>query len=159
MPPDAPTLLRALGSISLSAIPEAVPHYWAVAGSYARGEWQPGSDIDLRLIYSLPASDYLGLTSFWDEAEQVVAFEGLELDIVAFEIGKLARLLLKGHEPTLEWLGADHCLYQSEPIASLRSLAILRNERLGDRLALPPAAFETLDKLVSGIRLGAPVCD
>lgn len=154
-PPAAPTLLTVAKSTTLSAIPQAVTHYWAVTGSCARKEWRQGHDVDLRSIYALPARDYLGLNSFWDETEEVVVSQGLELDIVAFEIGKLARLLLKGHEPTLDWLRSEHCLYQSDTIAPLQGLAALRAERLGEAVALPPEAYDSLNNLVVALRMGA----
>ena len=83
----------------------------------------------LRLLYVLPASDYLGLKSYPDEFEHRPVVDQTPYDIVAFEALKVARLLLKGHLPTLDWLLADP-IVSSEGAAEIRRLARVRLERL-----------------------------
>lgn len=137
-----------------------------LTGSAGRGAWIPGEDIDVRALFAVRASRVLGLGSYADELETVralpdVAAPGpaLELDLVAFEVGKVARLLLKGHALTLDWLTAPPArrLVTSPTFEALGDLAVRRRERAaaGEAAPLAPEDFGALDALVARARLAA----
>jgi hypothetical protein len=130
-----------------------------VVGSWADGEWRTGDDVDLRAVYAFAPEQYLGLTSFWDEFECLRLEDGWSLDLVAFEIEKASRLILKGHHPTLAWLGRDDGVLVSTPEGQrLAELARSRLAGLGRVDEKPPQAepslYRDLDVLVRDARLG-----
>ena len=157
--PSIEDIASALSGLSLEAIPEATVLFSAVVGSVAAKRWRLGDDVDIRLIYVLPTSSYLGIGSYWDEVEEVTTASGLDLDIVALEIEKVVRLVLKGHVPTLAWVGRTELQLQHAPsIAPLISLAKRRLAALevksGGVRPVCPSDFAALDRLVQRVRAG-----
>ncbi len=135
-----------------------------LTGSAGRGAWTPGEDVDVRALFAVRASRLLGLGSYADELETVRAVRGVaapglapELDLVAFEVGKVARLLLKGHELTLDWLTAPPArrLVTSPTLEALATIAQRRRARAdaGESAPLTPEDFGALDALVARARL------
>lgn len=154
-PPAAKDLVAAAETLSLAAVPEATVHLAALVGPAL--DVPDRDDVPLRVVYTLPASAYVGLNSFWDETEEVVTHEGFILDVVAFELAKVARLLLKGHRPTLEWLRDSPHHVVSRPIGqALCALASSRSQRLaaGETTPLAATEFADLNQLVVAGRLG-----
>lgn len=129
-----------------------------VVGSLGRGDWREGDDVDVRVVYALPTERYLTIGSFVDETELLTNVSGADLDVVAFEVEKVARLILKGHRPTLLWLTNDP-LYSGGESPELSALAQARMEQLGDEGDRPASStlYENLDQLVLRSRLGHPV--
>jgi predicted nucleotidyltransferase len=75
---------------------------WAVeSGSRAWGFPSPDSDYDCRFIYIRPLTDYLTLSPKRDVIEVPIE-EGL--DVVGWDLFKMAKLLLKGNAAAIEWL-------------------------------------------------------
>ena len=129
-----------------------------VVGSLGRGDWRKNDDVDVRVVYVLPTERYLTIGSFVDEVELLSSVGGAELDVVAFEVEKVARLILKGHRPTLLWLTSAP-LFSAGETPALSELAQARLEQLGDDGDRPPSPpsntiYEKLDQLVLRSRLG-----
>jgi hypothetical protein len=100
--PTPPEVEAALSRLDLG---EARLIVSTVVGSWADQTWRAGDDVDVRAVYAFEPEAYLGIRSFRDEIELVAPQgSGWELDLVAFEVEKAARLLLKGHQPTRRWL-------------------------------------------------------
>ena len=159
-PPTLADISAALETVHLDRIPGATVLLSAVVGSFGRGEWEPADDVDIRLVYVLPTEAYLGLGSYWDEVEQVIDVAGLELDIVAFEVEKVARLLLKGHAPTAAWLSTWELRLRHEPaIEPLVALAGQRSTELsreaGQVGPISPADYLALDRVIQRLRMSA----
>jgi len=132
-----------------------------VVGSFGRDHWTKGDDVDIRVVYVLPTERYLTIGSFVDEIELLSNVEGSELDVVAFEVEKIARLILKGHRPTLLWLIGTPLFSVGESLV-LSELAQARLEQLGDEGDRPRSSpsntlYEKLDQLVLRARLGRVV--
>lgn len=131
-------------------------------GAWADGGWSAGDDVGLRAVYVLPTADYLGIRSFCDEYEQVErADDDWTVDLVALEVEKVARLILKGHEPTLAWLVDSSSELISVPGAErLCDLARARHAQMNaatEARPPPPASgelYDQLDDLVRAARLG-----
>jgi hypothetical protein len=110
----------------------------------------------------LPAEAYLGLRSWCDELELLDEAPDFTLDVVALEAEKVARLVLKGHRPTLDWLarGAD-AVVRCEAAGVLEQLAEERRDALatvGFTDPVPPApsqVYELLDAWVREVRIGS----
>lgn len=146
----------------------------AAAGSWADGCWAPGHDVDLRAVYALPADRYLGLTSYRDEHEAVYQLDGWEIDWVAFEVAKAARLVIKGHPGTLAWLTRHPPLMVEEDARVLVEAARHHTDQMSTEAAratesgqssradspvgptsrgLPTRLYQRLDALVRRARL------
>ncbi|MBN1946361.1 MAG: nucleotidyltransferase domain-containing protein [Bradymonadales bacterium] len=131
-------------------------------GSWAEGCWEPGQDVDVRAVYVLPTRSYLSLGSFMDEIEIVEPQRGWDLDLVAFEVEKAVRLILKGHVPTLGWLCSTEqppSLWCDPEAQVLRHVARCRAEQIESGRSdpepiLPQELHRSLDRLVIGARMG-----
>jgi hypothetical protein len=164
--PDAQAVRVAMAGLDGDPDLHGARFLWARAvGSWAESAWEAGDDVDVRAIYALPTRDYLGLVSYWDEIElvRVQAYDpgqAWELDLVGFDVAKAARLVLKGHGPTLAWLSNPAAPLLSSPMGE--RLADLARERAAEldgcpAGAVPPKAaaalYEALDALVREARL------
>jgi hypothetical protein len=80
-----------------------------VGGSRLYGVAGPDSDLDLKYVFVRPTKDLIGLrppVEKKETVEGVVEFDycGKKVEFVAHEIGKFARLLLKGNPNLVEYL-------------------------------------------------------
>lgn len=108
----------------------------------------------VRLCYAWPTDAYLGLKSYADELEPELVLDGVSYDVVAFEALKVARLVLKGHPPTLDWIVGEEPLIAGEHAPELVRLASERRARLeaGAGVALEASDYDALDAWVRRVR-------
>jgi predicted nucleotidyltransferase len=92
------------------------PVFATISGAHLYGFASPDSDVDLRGAYVIPVREALGLTSPPETHSVESQVEGIELDFVAHDIRKFARMMIQHNGYALEQLcsplvvftGPDH---------------------------------------------------
>lgn len=161
--PDAEAIRARLEAAHLPAHAEGARWLLATPARRAPGQaWTAGDDVSLQALYVLPAEAYLGLRSWCDELELLDEAPDFTLDVVALEAEKVARLVLKGHRPTLDWLvRGDEAVVRCEAAGVLEQLAEERTEALAGVAVTEPAppapsqVYELLDAWVREVRIGS----
>jgi len=78
------------------------PVFATISGAHLCGFASPDSDVDLRGAYVIPARDVLGLASPPETHSVESSVEGIELDFVAHDIRKFARMMIQHNGYALE---------------------------------------------------------
>jgi len=105
------------------------PHPYDVAdlglsGSHAYGFNSADSDYDLRGIHIIPLDDLVGLTKSQETVERTFTYNGLSIDLVTHDIGKICRLLLKHNGSILEQVCGELRFYDASWHESLVAKAL-----------------------------------
>ena len=96
--------------INLTALrPVAAAHpfplvFSSVSGAHLYGFPSTDSDIDLRGVYVLPAVQVVGLRHGPQTVERTWSHDGVQLDLVTYDVGKFFRLMLRRNGYVLEQL-------------------------------------------------------
>jgi predicted nucleotidyltransferase len=86
----------------------------ALGGSHSYGVANENSDYDLKFVYVQPNNSFLGLNPpSRDTYDGKIELDGKEYDFVAYEVGKFARLLIKGNPNIVEFLYFPKDLYEA----------------------------------------------
>ncbi len=86
----------------------------ALGGSHSYGVAHENSDFDLKFVYVQPNHSFFGLNPpSKDTYDGKIELDGNEYDFVAYEVGKFARLLLKGNPNIVEFLYFPKDLYEA----------------------------------------------
>lgn len=96
----------------------ADPLFFALSGAHAYGVVSPASDFDVRGVFVEPARKVLSIGT---PREKVEVMEG-DVDMLAFELGKFARLLAAGNANCLEWLFLPAVVAEGEGLEELRDI-------------------------------------
>lgn len=97
------------------------PVFASISGAHLYGFASPDSDVDLRGAYLLPARELLGITA----PEETLSIEDnsvIDLDWVAHDIGKFARLLLRHNGYVLEQLYSPLVVISSPAHEELKAI-------------------------------------
>ena len=87
----------------------------ALGGSHSYGVATEDSDFDLKFVFVQPTRDFLGIFApSRDTFDGKITLDGEEHDFVAYEVGKFARLLIKGNPNIVEFLYFPEDLFESE---------------------------------------------
>lgn len=99
--------------------------YVTVSGSHLYGFPSPDSDYDLRGAHILPAEQVIGLEEGKETVEAMQMSEGLEIDLVTYDLKKLFLLLLNKNGNALEQIYSPHVLSTTPEHEELKALAML----------------------------------
>src|SRR5262249_34524172 len=70
------------------------PLFVTVSGAHLYGFPSPDSDIDLRGCHQLPLAEVVGLDRARETFESSGLHQGIEVDLVSYDVGKYLRLLV-----------------------------------------------------------------
>lgn len=99
------------------------PLFVTVSGSHIYGFSSPDSDVDLRGAFRLPLRELVGLKQPTETREKAWVDQGLEIDLVAHEIGKYLGLLIKNNGYILEQIFSPLVVLGGDFLEQLRPLA------------------------------------
>lgn len=94
-----------------------------VSGAHLYGFPSPDSDVDLRGSFAAPIAEVLGLNTPRETQEPTGIVGGVEVELVAHEIAKYLRLLVKPNGYVLEQILSPFIVQTSSVHAELRELA------------------------------------
>lgn len=106
--------------------------FMTISGSHLYGFPSSDSDYDLRGIHLLPLEQVVGLSQGQETVERMIRREGLEIDLVTYDIKKFLALLLNKNGLVLEQLYSPLVIQSSPAIEELQQFArgcITRNHR------------------------------
>lgn len=98
------------------------PLFASVSGAHLYGFASPDSDVDLRGAFVRPLRDVLGLTPS-PETITLTEPHPLDLDYVAHDVQKVARMLVTANGYVLEQLFSPLLVVETEALHTLRALA------------------------------------
>jgi predicted nucleotidyltransferase len=104
---------------------ECHPHrlvFASLSGSHLYGFPSQDSDVDIRGVHVLPADRMLGLSDPVDTHESMDVVEGLEVDVVTYDLKKYCGLLLNKNGTVLEQLVSPLVVATSDEHEELRGL-------------------------------------
>jgi predicted nucleotidyltransferase len=99
------------------------PVFATVSGAHLYGFASANSDVDLRGAFVLPARELLGLGKPRETLAVAEAESGLELDWVAHDIRKFARMMLQDNGYVLEQLHSPLVVCGGDELTELRAIA------------------------------------
>lgn len=94
----------------------------SLSGSHLYGFPSQDSDVDIRGAHLLPAAQMLGLSEPTDTHEIMEVIDGLEVDVVTYDLKKFCGLLLNKNGTVLEQLVSPLVVATSDEHEALRSL-------------------------------------
>jgi uncharacterized protein len=115
--------LPALGRWGCDRVPGAL--FLTVSGAHLYGFPSSDSDIDLRGAFTAPLASLVGLRRPAETVEPQGEFAGLEVEVVAHELGKYLRLLAKDNGYVLEQVFSPLVAHGADFLTRLRPLAAL----------------------------------
>ena len=98
------------------------PLFATVSGAHLYGFESPDSDYDLRGAFVAPVDQVLRLRSCKDTVSILEVRDGLELDWVAHDVLKFARLMTKRNGYVLEQLFSPHVVHGGPRLEELREI-------------------------------------
>lgn len=105
---------------------EQHPHrilFASLSGAHLYGFESVDSDVDIRGAHVLPAADFLRLSEPSDTHELMDVVDGLEIDVVTYDLKKFCHLLLKKNGNVLEQLVSPWVVATTPEHEELRALA------------------------------------
>jgi predicted nucleotidyltransferase len=93
-----------------------------ISGAHLYGFASPDSDVDVRGAFVRPARDLLGLRRPPETTSRTLDVEGVEVDWVAHDIGKFARMMTQHNGYVLEQLYSPLVLVDSGRLEELRAI-------------------------------------
>jgi predicted nucleotidyltransferase len=151
--------------------------FTTVSGAHLYGFASVDSDLDLRGMHTLPATEVVGLHTGPDTITSDSVRDGVELDLVSHDLLKFARLLLNRNGYVLEQLLSPLLVHTTDVHAELISLVpglltrhhahhylgfATTQERLAAKTGELKPALYTLRVLLTGLHLmrtGEILCD
>ncbi len=148
-----------------------------VSGAHLYGFASVDSDLDLRGVHALPATEVVGLRTGPETVQGDGVRDGVELDLVSHDLLKFARLLLNRNGYVLEQLLSPLVVHTTDVHAALIALVpglltrhhahhylgfATTQERLAAKTAELKPALYTLRVLLTGLHLmrtGEILCD
>ena len=103
------------------------PHrlvFASLSGAHLYGFPSGDSDVDVRGAHILPVEDVVGLTDPVETYEAMVVVEGLEVDVVTYDLKKFCTLILKKNGNVLEQVVSPLVLRSSAMHEELRDIAL-----------------------------------
>lgn len=110
----------------LKTIADAQPHpllFATISGAHLYGFPSADSDYDLRGVHILPLSELVGLYTHQETIEDSRQVEGLELDLVTYDVKKFFESLLKRDGNVLEQVFSPLVVRASNHLDELKSVA------------------------------------
>ncbi len=104
---------------------ESHPHrlvFASLSGSHLYGFPSADSDVDIRGAHVLPVQEVVGLTEPTDTHEIMDVVDGLEVDVVTYDLKKFCALLLNKNGTVLEQLVSPLVVQTSQEHEELRAL-------------------------------------
>jgi len=98
------------------------PLFATISGAHLYGFASPNSDVDLRGVFILPASAFLGLGAPEETVSIADMSDGLELDWVAHDVRKFARMMTQDNGYVLEQLYSPLVVVGGEEHERLKEL-------------------------------------
>lgn len=98
------------------------PIYICISGAHLYGFPSPDSDYDFRCCHIQPTNDFFHLKKVDDVIEHKEIIDGIEIDIVSFELEKVLNLIIKNNSNVLEHIFAEN-LYPTIESRELIELA------------------------------------
>jgi predicted nucleotidyltransferase len=98
------------------------PLFATVSGAHLYGFPSPDSDVDLRGAFMLPVADLLRLSEPRETATITQVYAGLEIDWVAHDLRKFARLMTQRNGYVLEQLYSPLVVYGGPWLDELRTI-------------------------------------
>lgn len=122
-PTEADQILSRLDAEHLRALAHRVPSpvFATISGAHLYGFESPDSDIDLRGAFVRPITDVLGLHPS-DETVSIMDDSELDLDLVAHDVRKFARMMTQHNGYVLEQLYSPLVVVTSDAHETLRAL-------------------------------------
>jgi uncharacterized protein len=110
----------------LKNIPEVQPYpllFTAVSGSHLYGFSSIDSDFDVRGVHILPLREVVGIMGIHDTIESSKVVDGMELDLVTYDLTKFILLMLQKNGLVLEQLFSPLIIQAMPEHAELKAIA------------------------------------
>lgn len=95
-----------------------------ISGAHLYGFPSPDSDFDLRGAHLLPLEQVVGLGTGRETVEKEGVYDGLEIDLVTYDIGKFFSLILKKNGNVLEQIFSPLVVHTTPEHEELKAIAL-----------------------------------